>query len=100
MYKIPQAEAWHMWDKATVIFDPMIYKIMQYMITKRNVIVEIKRNPTINYGSQLCMRIARVSSDISDHTMALPENILKVLNADFDGETYRGVYGNMCVLLG
>lgn len=54
---------------------------------------------TINYGSQLCVRIVRVSPDITDHTMALPESILKLLNADFDGENDRGVYGNMCVLL-
>ena len=36
----------------------------------------------INYGSMLTMKVAKVSPDINDHTMGLPEAILKILNAD------------------
>ena len=37
---------------------------------------------TINYGSQLVMKVVRISPDINDHTLVLPECILTLLNAD------------------
>ena len=40
---------------------------------------------TINYGSELVMKVAYVVPDINDYTMSLPESILTLLNADFDG---------------
>ena len=86
MYDISHPDAWAKWEYAMVTFDDQIYKIMQYMVTNRNIIVEINRNPTINYGSQLCMKIVEVTPDITDHTMSLPELVLKLFNADFDGD--------------
>lgn len=41
---------------------------------------------TINYGSQIVMKVVKISPDINDHTMALPESILQLMNADFDGD--------------
>lgn len=79
---ITHAEAWKIWDDATINFDESIYKIMDYMVTNRNVLVEINRNPTINYGSQLVMRIVHVSPDINDHCMAVPLSVLDSFNAD------------------
>ena len=64
-------------------FDPRVYKVMEQMISTGNIICQINRNPTINYGSQLVMKVVRVKPDITDHTMSLPESILKLLNADF-----------------
>ena len=43
-------------------------------------------NSTINYGSQLVVKVVRVKPDIKDFTMSLPESILRLLNADFDGD--------------
>ena len=48
-----------------------------------NIIVEINRNPTINYGSQLVVKVVHVKPDMKDFTMSLPESILRLLNADF-----------------
>lgn len=87
MYNIPHSEVWGMYDKALINFDERVYNIMKYMVENRNVCIEINRNPTIDYGSMLVMKVVHVSPDIRDHTMALPESILKVMNADFDGDT-------------
>ena len=57
-----------------------------FMIKKYKIYCEINRNPTINYGSQLVMKVVRISPDINDHTLVLPECILTLLNADFDGD--------------
>lgn len=32
------------------------------------------------------MKVVKISPDINDHTMALPESILQLMNADFDGD--------------
>lgn len=85
MYGLPPAEVWAMWQRATVNFDERVYKVMEYIINRGDAIVEINRNPTINYGSQLVVKVVRVKPDIKDHTMSLPESILRLLNADFDG---------------
>ena len=84
--EISHAEAWRIWSEATINFDPTVYKIMERMVTTRDVIVEINRNPSINYGSILCMRVVHVTPDINDHTMSLPLFVLASLNADFDGD--------------
>ena len=86
MYDIPHPQIWSIWREAVVYFDDRVYKIMQYMIDK-GIYCEINRNPTINYGSQLVVKVAKVKADVNDYTMSLPESILKLLNADFDGET-------------
>ena len=42
--EISHAEAWRIWSSATINFDPTVYKIMERMVTTRDVIVEINRN--------------------------------------------------------
>ena len=83
-------EASHAWKHATVEFDQIFYNIMQYMVTdktcKKYMNVLICRNPCINYGSFLMMRIASVKRDIRDKTLTIPSNVLIPLNADFDGD--------------
>lgn len=44
--EITHAEAWRIWSDATINFDQTIYQIMERMVTTRDVIVEINRNPT------------------------------------------------------
>ena len=85
MYGLPPAEVWTIWQNATVNFDERVYKVMKHMVDKGDVYVEINRNPTINYGSQLVVKVVKVKPDIKDFTMSLPESILRLLNADFDG---------------
>lgn len=56
-HNIPPSEAWRMWSNATVVFDQLIYNIMNYLVKKRNVIVEINRNPTrFMVGSMVTLR--------------------------------------------
>lgn len=86
MYGLPPAEVWTIWQNATVNFDERVYKVMKHMVDKGDVYVEINRNPTINYGSQLVVKVVKVKPDIKDFTMSLPESILRLLNADFDGD--------------
>lgn len=82
MLDIDHPKAWNMWKDATINFNEQIYKVMQYMVKNRNIICEINRNPTINYGSILVMKVKEVIPDINDYTMSLPESVLTLLNAD------------------
>lgn len=70
---------------AAVKFDPNVYYIMQNMI-KRKIYVMIGRNPSINDGSLMGMKVKKISKDITDYCMELPELILAKPNADFDGD--------------
>ena len=75
------------WYKATIKFDAKIYEIMAYLVKKRKPKIMINRNPTINYGSMLLMKIVDIPREYDDnYTMSLPIQILRVLNADFDGD--------------
>lgn len=83
-------EASSAWKRATVRFDPTFYNIMQYMVTdkkcKKYMNVLIARNPCIDYGSFLMMRVANIKRDIKNKTMTIPSNTLTGFNADFDGD--------------
>lgn len=87
IHNITVNEAFDQWYAATINFNKKIYEIMQHMVKKRKPRVLINRNPTINYGSILCMTVVEVKMDYTDdYTLSLPIAILKVLNADFDGD--------------
>lgn len=80
-------QAFDDWSKATLTFDPKVYEIMMYIVKKTKPPIIINRNPTINYGSLLQMEIIDINREYEDdYTMSLPIQILKVLNADFDGD--------------
>ena len=42
--EISHAEAWRIWSSATINFDPTVYKVMDRIVSTRDVIVEINRN--------------------------------------------------------
>jgi DNA-directed RNA polymerase beta' subunit len=87
MNDISENEAYDQWYRATINFNQKIYEIMMYLVKKRKPRVIINRNPTINYGSMLLMKIVDIKADYKDdYTMSLPIQILPVLNADFDGD--------------
>ena len=87
MGNITYNQAYDDWFRATINFDPKIYEIMMYIVKKRKPKILINRNPTINYGSLLAMKVIEVKREYEDdYTMSLPIQILKVLNADFDGD--------------
>lgn len=88
MNDINENMAYEQWYKATINFSQKIYEVMKYIVDKKNPCVIINRNPTINYGSILFMKIVDIKGEYkNDFTMSLPIQILSVLNADFDGDT-------------
>lgn len=86
LYGFTYPKAWNMWQEASMVFNETIYKLMCHMIKHQKLIVSIDRNPSINYGSMLAMRIVEVYPDITDHCLSLPISILTKPNADFDGD--------------
>lgn len=51
-----------------------------------NMYISIDRNPSINHGSYVTMRVVEISPDMTDYCMAIPPYILPKSNADFDGD--------------
>ena len=45
MYGLSYADTWSIWERATQNFDERVYKVMEYMVNNRDIIVEINRNP-------------------------------------------------------
>lgn len=72
--------------QAQTSFDKDIYYTMIYMIQSTNCYLIVNRNPSINYGSFLALRVVNVKSDINDRTLTVNKRILIVMNADFDGD--------------
>ena len=95
---VSESEAINQWEFARIEFNPKIYEIMNHMIKKDKKYIIINRNPTINYGSLLCVYIAHVTDGLSDnYTMGMPEQILTVMNADQPIKV--GGYGNISEVL-
>ena len=84
--KIAQAA----WNRAHVHFDREYYAIMLWMIKDpRNlpyIHILINRNPSINFGSFLTVKIADIHPNITDKTMTINTRIIKTMGADFDGD--------------
>lgn len=83
-------EASDAWKKGLMHPNETLLKIIKHMTTdeeyKKHLWVLINRNPSINYGSFILMRIAGIKDSLTDKTMTLPSNCLKSMNADFDGD--------------
>lgn len=76
-------EAAQEWFESSLGFNKRVYEIMQYIIDKCDPRVIMNRNPTINFGSLMLMKIKRVRGDYNEnHTMSIPVFILSDLNAD------------------
>jgi hypothetical protein len=72
--------------KEKFTYDEDIYDIICHIIRTQKPAIILNRNPTINWGSILKMRIRQVKPDSNDLTLAIPSAILAGLNADFDGD--------------
>jgi len=81
---LKEAELVHF--NATLQMDEEVYTLMCKMIKDNEVIVLLNRNPSINYGSILALRIAGIKHDFADLTMSLHNSILTPLAGDFDGD--------------
>lgn len=85
-YEMSVKQANDRWEAAVIRFDPTIYEVMQYLIHERTQYASIWRNPTINYGSTMTMKIAQVNADKTDYCLEVPPLILPKPNADMDGD--------------
>lgn len=89
MYNMTPTEAHSIWYKACIEPNPKISAIVQSIIDDckakgmPGLCVLINRNPTITYGGILQMFCIGFTDT---YTMAVPLQILKGLNADFDGD--------------
>ena len=81
---LKEAEIIHF--NASLKMDEEVYSLMTKMIKDNEVIVLLNRNPSINYGSILALRIAAIKHDFNDLTMSLHNSILTPLAGDFDGD--------------
>ena len=78
------SEAVNKWYDAYRDFDSKVYKLIEYIIKHGKPKILLNRNPTINFGSFLCMDVAYVKKDYNDLSCDLPIQSLTALNADFD----------------
>jgi len=62
--------------KARFKYDDYIYSIIQDIIREEEPKVIINRNPTLNVGSILLMKIRKVKPDAEDYTLSIPSAIL------------------------
>lgn len=70
--------------------DDRIVTILEGLIKENNGIpVLINRNPTISIGSIIKMNVIGIEYN---YTMSMPNNVLKGLEADFDGDTLNILY--------
>jgi hypothetical protein len=82
-------EADRLWHRALSEHDADMASLMNELITKTKDGLKIlfNRNPTINFGSILLLRVAGVKKDYHDLTASINNLILKPLGADYDGDT-------------
>jgi hypothetical protein len=83
-HSMSQVDALKEWTKASIKFNRRIYEIMKSFIENDTRVI-INRNPSISIGSILYMRLTYIKEDITDMTMSVPNNILKLVGGDFDG---------------
>ena len=85
---INYVKANYIWVKSTLKFNPEMYKYMLELNKKSKYgqYILINRNPTINIGSILRLKIKIIKDDYDDNTLQISNNILSSCNADFDGD--------------
>lgn len=85
-YNITPSEAYDIWEKSKSDIDNRIVEIINSIIHSypEGLPLIINRNPTINYGSILQVFCIGMTKEL---TMSLSLQVLKLLGADFDGDT-------------
>lgn len=86
MYNCNHRDALTRWFVAKLTPSADIYSIIDYLVDQ-GCYVLFNRNPTINIGSILRMKVVRVKKDPTDLTTSTPNNVLKMLGGDYDGDT-------------
>lgn len=86
------------WEQAKNHFNPTMYAILDNLVKTNRAFINIllNRNPSINYGSFMAMKIAGVKRNFYDKALTLPTSIITLMNAD--RFTNRGRDIQRCVL--
>lgn len=85
---INYVKANYIWRKSTLKFNPEMYKYMLELNRKSKYgqYILLNRNPTINIGSILRLKVKIIKDDYDDNTLQISNNILTSCNADYDGD--------------
>ena len=92
MYGISHRQAFNIWREATMVYSEKVYNILMHLITVKPRIISIYRNPSINYGSRMVVKIRKINKGIDDHCLALCPQVLTKPNADFDGDILNLIF--------
>lgn len=84
-YNIGEAEAAMRFSRARITPDPRIKEIIQNLIDTKGINVLVNRNPTINYGSIMAMRVCGINDD---YVMSMPLQVLPSFAADSSESLY------------
>jgi DNA-directed RNA polymerase beta' subunit len=84
---MPESSAFTTWFYGRVEYSEQIFYIMKYLVKKIKPIVTVHRNPVINYGSMVSLKIVDIDPDWAQYTISISDHILTAANADFDGDT-------------
>lgn len=88
-------QANNMVKKAHRVFNQSIYDTMCELIKDPNLMILINRNPSINIGSILMLRIKEIKKNMGDKTASIHNAILKPMNGDYDGDGATRLYETM-----
>ena len=89
--KVNIFKASQIWQQGLLKFDKFLHKIMSDIIKSSNVGVLLNRNPTINLGSILFLKIGAIKEDYNDLTSSISNLLLTLLGADYDGDVLNHV---------
>lgn len=78
--------------RAGVRFDEEVYDILEHMVETKEIGVLFNRNPSINIGSIVYLRIVKIKKPVNgdimqDLTMSCSNTVLTPMGADYDGDT-------------
>ena len=93
LYNVTINELQDRWYTLVQTQDPSIMNIINILIkrTRGGLRHYSNRNPTIAYGSTLCLKLTGINEDPKDLTMQICLNVCPLGNADFDGDTLNDV---------
>ena len=86
LYDVTINDAYVLWKKAQLTFDKRVYNIMNYLVENNDLYILLNRNPTINFGSIMRMKIRKVKKRYDDLVINIPINTLAKYAGDFDGD--------------
>ena len=92
MYGITYREASNIWEEARRVYSEKVYNILKFMVESTPRYISIYRNPSINYGSRMLVKIRKINKGIDDTCLALAPQVLIKPNADFDGDIMAMIF--------